>query len=909
MESERNFCLEPLRLVLQQLKSSKNCKKSELELLKFCLNSVINSSKSDKFNCKQYFDILFDVFKYSISILIENKVNEFSFTLYQQLYCDILQISLLELLNCEWKEACYEELHKLLDFSLKCFNVMEKEDTVQEEEKLQIINALSYILDVVKAINGKLSGQILIYVQSYFINLCKSLQIILQHTNNTVTAHLMIYIFKKLYVMDNECSMLKSTWNTISSFFEYKENDYLQEKHTTTYLILCCIMEHFSPEKPMPFFTREKLFWDIVNHGLKHSNSISRKRAMFILKWILNWCDTNCKRGECINLANLFYWYSSDDDLRIAWEDLTVILETLEEKQTHIIKPLLPKIDNLVMITNDKLSSNHLHSSWIMVVFHRMFHHESKYVVKWAITYFLNLNLASFSCLMTQIEKFLPTLLETLNDASLYSRSPSEPIGTCSSIGLAVGEFFKTSFYILGIKDKQVQFFNYLLTCIHQLSWGGVALFYISHALCKIPSTSLWNESSVDKIKELILNSLRTQDLLLRGAIQTFFMKSFYQLIDMEKLSLEDISKLLIVLKRNECFCRGTSLWDATIVWLKELFDKNKRITSDINRFVIDIVDNYISCKDKDETVEISFPGTSNSAAVARIIVLFADAYNISKETKHNKMYDNLIFNKLLKSIVDILASAKSRPYLPVKNINFCLDLISNLLIETKVNNHNSTQFSKNVLRSDIREILIKLLSPHINEILHLISKYILHPFTQFQNIEILRTYIAIFEMIVEERNFISIWPTIQSYVQQCIQRILEEQKSTDTVNFVCWNYLVCVCKSSVFAEMHKNHIKKEILNMIKSYINMNCLRNPFSKPNIPNDRISQAFWRELTSNAECAIWQCIEYYLRNEKDEIIIDYLEKNSMHFLETGSSKAIVFLFKCLHHVLPRVKNKCA
>ncbi|XP_023223966.1 probable methyltransferase TARBP1 isoform X1 [Centruroides sculpturatus] len=161
--------------------------------------------------------------------------------------------------------------------------------------------------------------------------------------------------------------------------------------------------------------------------------------------------------------------------------------------------------------------------------------------------------------------------------------------------------------------------------------------------------------------------------------------------------------------------------------------------------------------------------------------------------------------------------------------------------------------------------------------------------------------------MIVEERNFISIWPTIQSYVQQCIQRILEEQKSTDTVNFVCWNYLVCVCKSSVFAEMHKNHIKKEILNMIKSYINMNCLRNPFSKPNIPNDRISQAFWRELTSNAECAIWQCIEYYLRNEKDEIIIDYLEKNSMHFLETGSSKAIVFLFKCLHHVLPRVKNK--
>jgi len=141
---------------------------------------------------------------------------------------------------------------------------------------------------------------------------------------------------------------------------------------------------------------RKAEYWQIVQTALSHTNSLSRKRALYLLKR-----TTDLAQGSGIRItSNYFETYSRPNeqtpidvhlyDANSAhWNDFFLCIELLEETSVHIIKPSLPRVETLI----DAVKSYQLHYSWLFVLFNRAFFHDSKFVVKWAISTFFQSDL------------------------------------------------------------------------------------------------------------------------------------------------------------------------------------------------------------------------------------------------------------------------------------------------------------------------------------------------------------------------------------------------------------------------------------------------------------------------------------------------------------------------------------
>ena len=116
--------------------------------------------------------------------------------------------------------------------------------------------------------------------------------------------------------------------------------------------LLCCLSDVFVfPSKCSPFLSLcqptllaacggpvldlrvEVQFWQIVQEGLVSGDTFARKRAMYLLHLVL---DSVRDGGveEVASAENLFWWSSEyRQELVTVWNDLVLVLETMEEKQ------------------------------------------------------------------------------------------------------------------------------------------------------------------------------------------------------------------------------------------------------------------------------------------------------------------------------------------------------------------------------------------------------------------------------------------------------------------------------------------------------------------------------------------------------------------------------------------------
>lgn len=133
-------------------------------------------------------------------------------------------------------------------------------------------------------------------------------------------------------------------------------------------------------------FLNKLEYWNLIQNGLAHTNSLTRKQALYLLKRTNDCGDAN-KIEINSNYYDVFnsekvYLYKSNGKI---WNDFFLIIELLEETSVHIIKPSLAKFNNIL----DSTRQNEFHYSWLLVLISRAFLHESKYIVRWAVITFL----------------------------------------------------------------------------------------------------------------------------------------------------------------------------------------------------------------------------------------------------------------------------------------------------------------------------------------------------------------------------------------------------------------------------------------------------------------------------------------------------------------------------------------
>ena len=131
-------------------------------------------------------------------------------------------------------------------------------------------------------------------------------------------------------------------------------------------------------------------YWRLIQTGLVHTNSLTRKRALYLLKRTVDYFHT-CQNKEALSHSNhsSCLFDTSRSHHVNEWHVYFMFIEILEETSVHVIKPVLCKVDSLI----EAVQQNQIHYSWLLVLFHRGFLHESKFIVRWLVQKFMQSNL------------------------------------------------------------------------------------------------------------------------------------------------------------------------------------------------------------------------------------------------------------------------------------------------------------------------------------------------------------------------------------------------------------------------------------------------------------------------------------------------------------------------------------
>ncbi|XP_037080989.1 probable methyltransferase TARBP1 [Pollicipes pollicipes] len=160
------------------------------------------------------------------------------------------------------------------------------------------------------------------------------------------------------------------------------------------------------------------------------------------------------------------------------WEDLALLLETLEEKQVHLVRDVVPLF-------------------WSLCVLRRAFNHSNGFVVRWAVLRALELAPAD------EAEEFVTAaLLPALNDAALYADVDVSNVASawdatgggeepylCDELAppTECGRRLRAFLAVYLHGPRLARRAAGLVGALTDLSWSSVALLYVAHALAAAP--------------------------------------------------------------------------------------------------------------------------------------------------------------------------------------------------------------------------------------------------------------------------------------------------------------------------------------------------------------------------------------------------------------------------------------
>lgn len=77
-----------------------------------------------------------------------------------------------------------------------------------------------------------------------------------------------------------------------------------------------------------------KEFWIILQKGLINGDPLTRKRALFCVKCLVDLVSKKSQHSQTVIKMSFLYWSAScNEQLWSIWKTLLIVFETLEEKQ------------------------------------------------------------------------------------------------------------------------------------------------------------------------------------------------------------------------------------------------------------------------------------------------------------------------------------------------------------------------------------------------------------------------------------------------------------------------------------------------------------------------------------------------------------------------------------------------
>uniref|UniRef100_A0A4W3JQ62 tRNA (guanosine(18)-2'-O)-methyltransferase TARBP1 n=1 Tax=Callorhinchus milii TaxID=7868 RepID=A0A4W3JQ62_CALMI len=363
-------------------------------------------------------------------------------------------------------------------------------------------------------------------------------------------------------------------------------------------LLLSSLSDHLFPPhrdgREAPDLRRCPEFWRVLQRGLVHRDNVSRKRAVYLLKRAVDVSRTLrgnvCPENESGSDPCLFWWLAEKNKLLVQlWENYILIMETLEENQVHVIRPVLPRLCSLLDATVSKGISL-FHTSWVLCAYKRMFASENKTIIKEGLFHFLDVNVTKYPFITRMLSEFIcGPLMDALSESTLYSRSPEQTVGSCPLLGVKLQVLLIT--FVESVPEQSKgDFLLQLIKSMGSKYWCAIPILFISRALAQIPSCKAWGVEGLHALREVLRCTMITHQVLLRGAAQCYLLQTTMNLTDVEKVSLSEISNFLTFVRAEESLSRGTKLWNE-VGEIKSQIDSSSGDENLLGQFLYPLLD------------------------------------------------------------------------------------------------------------------------------------------------------------------------------------------------------------------------------------------------------------------------------------------------------------------------------
>lgn len=167
--------------------------------------------------------------------------------------------------------------------------------------------------------------------RSLFTKLTKTLEDI----SVELLGNICIPILLKIVRFDNgnAQSYLDIVWKYVNNFSQLIDR-------RKQYILLCGFANYFFPvigDIKGVDIKREREFWEILQCGLYNKDSVNRKRSLYLLKRLVDICESTATEVNTDQTRPVFWW-SKDRSFALSktWEDFVLLAEVLEEKQVSI---------------------------------------------------------------------------------------------------------------------------------------------------------------------------------------------------------------------------------------------------------------------------------------------------------------------------------------------------------------------------------------------------------------------------------------------------------------------------------------------------------------------------------------------------------------------------------------------
>ncbi|XP_033105376.1 probable methyltransferase TARBP1 [Anneissia japonica] len=480
------------------------------------------------------------------------------------------------------------------------------------------------------------------WLDAFFLELLN----VIEHAEDAVCGLVAtILIPKSLKCSDATDKKVLILWERIKQMLS-SSKPYVQDdiNHSNNcFIVLCAFINYFHPntnlldqQDILAAVLSENLFWGIIQNGFSKGDSLTRKRALYLLKRAVELSEGIERLGGDGNegtLVPLFQWRLQNQAALVKlWSDIILILETLEEIQIHVVMPVMTRLSKVIEATYLTASGwPLLHTSWLVVIFERLFQHATKTISRWGVTQVMSLDLSTCPIFSQVGSKFvLGPVLQALSDYTLYIKTTEKSQSRFSDATEMMLGFFTTCVASLPVDQAKV-FLQELLSAFVDLRTKPVPLAFLCQSLARVPSFKAWGNSSMKCLRDLMSSGISTIQPLHRGAIQCFLMDSAINLMDAADISLHQLWTTLAVLNRDECMQRGTILWEKIANWLQvNAFELklNTKVQSLFEAIQLEVIE-YMTISHSDGTPTMS--SAKEATKVARMLLLIVDANHRAK--------------------------------------------------------------------------------------------------------------------------------------------------------------------------------------------------------------------------------------------------------------------------------------